>query len=107
MNMAVSGRGQQGLIGVVKQQPPTQPSVLVLAPPQPNWQANVPTMQVRKRHFWAVFILKRTFCQDRLGTNIGKTQKKWRFLAATVMCACVDNELGLTTAGSTTSTRMW
>ena len=49
MNMAVSGRGQQGLIGVVKQQPPTQPIVLVLAPPQPNWQANVPTMQVRKR----------------------------------------------------------
>jgi hypothetical protein len=31
---------------------------------------------VRKRHFLAVFILKRSFDQDRLGTNIGKTQKK-------------------------------
>ena len=41
MNVATSGRGQQGLIGLVKQQPPTRPIVLLLAPPQPNWQANV------------------------------------------------------------------
>jgi len=45
MNMAVSGQGQQGLIGIVKQQPPTQPITLVLAPPQPNWQSNVPTLR--------------------------------------------------------------
>lgn len=45
MNVACAGRGQQGLIGIVKQQPPTQPIVLVLSPPQPNWQANVPTLK--------------------------------------------------------------
>jgi hypothetical protein len=29
---------------------------------------------VRKRSFGAICIQKRSFCQDRLGTNIGKTQ---------------------------------
>jgi hypothetical protein len=41
------------------------------------------TTLVRKRYFLSVFILKMpSFCQDRLGTNIGKTLKKeWRALA--------------------------
>jgi Ca2+-binding EF-hand superfamily protein len=30
---------------------------------------------VRNRHFCAIYIRNRSFCQDRLGTNIGKTQK--------------------------------
>jgi hypothetical protein len=34
-----------------------------------------------KRHFCAIYIPKRTFCQDRLGTNIGKTPKKMPFSA--------------------------
>ena len=29
-----------------------------------------------KRSFWAIYIYKRSFYQDRLRTNIGKTQKK-------------------------------
>ena len=29
-----------------------------------------------KRHFCAIYTLKRSFCQDRLGTNIGKTQRQ-------------------------------
>jgi len=31
-----------------------------------------------KRYFLSVFILKWSFCQDRLGTNLGKTQTKYR-----------------------------
>jgi hypothetical protein len=31
--------------------------------------------EVRKRAFWAIYIYKSSFYQDRLGTNIGKTQK--------------------------------
>jgi hypothetical protein len=31
-------------------------------------------------HFWAICIKNASFCQDRLGTNIGKTQKRGRFL---------------------------
>jgi hypothetical protein len=33
---------------------------------------------VRKRSFLAIYIYKRSFYQDRLGTNIGKTQKRDR-----------------------------
>ena len=33
-----------------------------------------------KRHFCAIYILKRSFCQDRLGTNIGKTHKREAFV---------------------------
>jgi len=33
------------------------------------------TKQVRKRSFQAIYALKRSFYQDRLGTNIGKTLK--------------------------------
>ena len=33
----------------------------------------------KKRHFCAVYVSKRSFCQDRLGTNMGKTHKKWPF----------------------------
>ena len=39
-----------------------------------------PFVQVRKRRFLAIFIQKRSFYQDRLGTNIGKLKKR-RFLA--------------------------
>jgi hypothetical protein len=38
-------------------------------------------MEVRKRSFKAIYTLKCCFYQDRLGTNIGKTQKRGRFLA--------------------------
>jgi hypothetical protein len=31
--------------------------------------------------FCAIYIEKRSFCQDRLGTNIGKTQKRVAFFA--------------------------
>ena len=34
-----------------------------------------------KRHFCAIYISKRSFCQAGLGTNIGKTQKKMPFFA--------------------------
>jgi hypothetical protein len=49
-----------------------------------------------KRHFCAIYILKRSFCQDRLGTNIGKALKKqcrfpYRRLEATELR---DHELG-------------
>ena len=38
-------------------------------------------LRCEKRHLLcAIYILKRTFYQDRLGTNIGKALKKeWRF----------------------------
>jgi hypothetical protein len=32
-----------------------------------------------KRKFCTIYTLKRTFYQDRLGTNIGKTQTKMAF----------------------------
>jgi hypothetical protein len=32
--------------------------------------------EVRKRSFLAIFYIKRSFYQDRLGTNIGKVLKK-------------------------------
>ena len=38
--------------------------------------------EVRKTGFWSHLYIKRTFCQDRLGTNIGKTQKRCRFSQA-------------------------
>ena len=34
--------------------------------------------------FLAIYIYKQSFCQDRLGTNIGKTQKKMPFSAPPV-----------------------
>jgi hypothetical protein len=37
--------------------------------------------QVKKRSFLVIYILKRTFCQGRLGTNIGANSKKDRFVA--------------------------
>jgi hypothetical protein len=38
---------------------------------------------VKKRSFWAIYVSKCSFYQDRLGTNIGKALQKtgWRFLA--------------------------
>ena len=36
--------------------------------------------EVTKRAFCAIYTLKSSFYQDRLGTNIGKTPKKARFL---------------------------
>ena len=35
--------------------------------------------QVRKRYCLSVCTFKRSFCQDRLGTNIGRTQKREPF----------------------------
>ena len=38
--------------------------------------------RLRKTAFLShLYIYKRSFCQDRLGTNIGKTQKKMPFFA--------------------------
>jgi hypothetical protein len=34
---------------------------------------------VKKRHFCAIFVSNASFYQDRLGTNIGKTQKRVAF----------------------------
>jgi hypothetical protein len=41
-------------------------------------------IEVRKRSFCAIYIQKCCFYQDRLGTNIGKTLKRGRFLLAGV-----------------------
>ena len=35
--------------------------------------------QVRKQLFYHFYAEKQSFCQDRLGTNIGKALKKYRF----------------------------
>ena len=45
-------------------------------------QSVPPADQVRKRIFLRHFMLKRSFYQDKLGTNIGKAalKKEWRFL---------------------------
>ena len=52
-------------------------NVVTGTPPKANW-ANiwVPSVhqQVKKRSFCAIYIYKRSFYQDTLGTNIGKTQ---------------------------------
>jgi hypothetical protein len=41
----------------------------------------VSLVQARKRHFLRHLYINALFYQDRLGTNMGKTQKKCRFLA--------------------------
>jgi hypothetical protein len=55
----------------------------------PDWQprhtapASMPRQVPAKTGIFEPFIIKtpRSFCQDRLGTNIGKTQKKMPFFA--------------------------
>jgi hypothetical protein len=43
---------------------------------------------VRKRHFCPfIYIYMRSFCQDRLGTNIGKTQK-WTVFLQVLLLGC-------------------
>ena len=44
----------------------------------------------QKRSFGAICIQKRTFSQDRLGTNIGKTQKRDRFSSGATISAYID-----------------
>jgi hypothetical protein len=42
----------------------------------PAGRARAAAGQVKKRSFWAIYIQKRWFYQDRLGTHIGKTPKR-------------------------------
>jgi hypothetical protein len=62
----------------ISRSPPTtmrtmRASSILLSHPPPR---RLPRMQVRKRPFLAIYTLKRSFYQDRLGTNIGKPLKK-------------------------------